>query len=201
MPLSYLRADSHKQAVTHIRESRRFKLMYTLQGNPTNTPHISHAQSVYSPGPYVSHMINACNLSWVIDRFRRIPLLPRKRIPDSIPGTPADQSAGSHPVSLLLSTTEVVGLNQAFVDNRLLSLSGSYHRYAIGTFNTCSRGPTHRSLTDTCGGCNHLRAPSGLRLSNLNIASSKSDVKYLSPTYGFSTIQCLPKSISTPSNC
>jgi hypothetical protein len=34
-------------------------------------------------------------------------------------------------------------------------------------------GPTHRSLTDTGGGYNHLRAPSGLRLSNLNIASRK----------------------------
>jgi hypothetical protein len=30
MSLSYLRADSHKQAVTHIRESRRFESMYTL---------------------------------------------------------------------------------------------------------------------------------------------------------------------------
>jgi hypothetical protein len=28
-------------------------------------------------------------------------------------------------------------------------LTELYHQYAIGTFNTCSRGPTHRSLTDT----------------------------------------------------
>jgi hypothetical protein len=56
----------------------------------------------------------------------------------------------------------------------------------IDTFNTCSRGPTHRSLTNTGGGYNlggagfpqitprssrstvstfHLRAPSGLKLS------------------------------------
>jgi hypothetical protein len=26
----YLRADCHKQAITHIRESRQFELMYTL---------------------------------------------------------------------------------------------------------------------------------------------------------------------------
>jgi hypothetical protein len=32
MPLSYLCANGHKQAVTHILESRRFELIYTLQG-------------------------------------------------------------------------------------------------------------------------------------------------------------------------
>jgi hypothetical protein len=47
---------------------------------------------------------------------------------------------------------EVVRLNQAPIDSRLLGLSGSYHRHTIGTFNTCSRVPTHRSLTDTSGG-------------------------------------------------
>jgi hypothetical protein len=43
----------------------------------------------------------------------------------------------------------------------------------IVTFNTFSWGPIHRSLTNTDGGYNHLRAPPGLRLSNLNIASSE----------------------------
>jgi hypothetical protein len=32
MSLSYLRADDHKQGVTHIWESRQFESMYTLQG-------------------------------------------------------------------------------------------------------------------------------------------------------------------------
>jgi hypothetical protein len=34
---------------------------------------------------------------------------------------------------------------------RLLCLPGPYHWHAIGTFNTCSQGPTHRSLTDIGG--------------------------------------------------
>jgi hypothetical protein len=34
------------------------------------------------------------------------------------------------------------------------SLLGPYHQHVIGTFNTCSRGPTHRSLTDIGGGYN-----------------------------------------------
>jgi hypothetical protein len=33
-------------------------------------------------------------------------------------------------------------------------LTGPYHQHTIGTFNTCSRGATHHSLTDTSGGYN-----------------------------------------------
>jgi predicted GTPase len=39
MLLRYLRDDYHKQAVTHIRESRRFESMYTLQGETRPTHH------------------------------------------------------------------------------------------------------------------------------------------------------------------
>jgi hypothetical protein len=35
-----------------------------------------------------------------------------------------------------------------------VSLLGIYLRHVISTFNTCSRGPTHRFLTDTGGGYN-----------------------------------------------
>jgi hypothetical protein len=49
---------------------------------------------------------------------------------------------------------EAVGKSQASVDIRLLDLLDPYHRHAIGTFNTYSRGPTHRSLTETAGGYN-----------------------------------------------
>jgi hypothetical protein len=40
------------------------------------------------------------------------------------------------------------------VDNWLLGLPGPYHRHAISMFNTCSWGPTERSLIDTGGGYN-----------------------------------------------
>jgi hypothetical protein len=49
------------------------------------------------------------------------------------------------------TTIEAVCLSQAPIDNRLLGLLGPYHQHGISTFNTCSRGPTHRSLTDTSG--------------------------------------------------
>jgi hypothetical protein len=46
------------------------------------------------------------------------------------------------------------GENHITVNNRLIGLLGPYHQHAIGTFNTCSRGPTHRSLTNTGEGYN-----------------------------------------------
>jgi hypothetical protein len=84
-------------------------------------------------------------------------------------------------------TNEAVDLSQAFVDDKLLGLLDPYHQHAIGTFNTCSRGPTHWFLTNTSGRYNlgdanfphttlwpsqpvvspfHLRAPPDLKLSN-----------------------------------
>jgi hypothetical protein len=46
------------------------------------------------------------------------------------------------------------GESQTSINSRLLGLLGPYHQHAIGTFNTFSRRPTHRSLTDTGGGYN-----------------------------------------------
>jgi hypothetical protein len=46
------------------------------------------------------------------------------------------------------------GESHTSINSRLLGLSDPYHRHAIGTFNTCSRGPTKRSLTDTGRGYN-----------------------------------------------
>jgi hypothetical protein len=59
------------------------------------------------------------------------------------------------------------------VVTQLHRLTGPIYQHVIGTFNTSSRGSTHRSLTETSGGYNHLRAPPGLKLSNLNTALRK----------------------------
>jgi hypothetical protein len=56
MTLGYLHDDCHKQAVTHIRESRRFESMYTLQGKTRTTRHVcfllqyTHTQRTLSTG-------------------------------------------------------------------------------------------------------------------------------------------------------
>jgi hypothetical protein len=61
---------------------------------------------------------------------------------------------GSVPSFSPKPSNEAVDLSQASVDDKLLGLLDPYHQHAIGTFNTCSQGPTHRSLTDTGGGYN-----------------------------------------------
>jgi hypothetical protein len=33
--------------------------VHPVEENPTNTPHASHAQSMYDHQPYISHVINA----------------------------------------------------------------------------------------------------------------------------------------------
>jgi hypothetical protein len=55
--------------------------------------------------------------------------------------------------------------SQTSVDSRLLGLPSPYHRHAIGTFNTCSRIPTPRFLTDT---------GRGYRIENLRITTALS---------------------------
>jgi hypothetical protein len=68
---------------------------------------------------------------------------------------------------------KAVCLSQTSINNRLLGLPGPYHRHVIGTFNTYSRVPTHRSLTDTGG---------GYHIENLRIATTLSS---LFPFWGF----------------
>jgi hypothetical protein len=110
---------------------------------------------------YASHasprMLSVCflwaipvcgNLSQVIDSVGRILLLPRKSAPDST----SQSGCVTHGTRLSFypnTAIEAVGLTQASVDGRLLGLPVSYHRHKIGTFNTYSRVPTPRSLTDT----------------------------------------------------
>jgi hypothetical protein len=80
-------------------------------------------------------------------------LLPRKRAPNTILSTLADRSAGPYLVFSWANQWSS-GESQTPINNRLLGLSGSYHRHAIGMFNTCSWGPTERSLIDTGRGYN-----------------------------------------------
>jgi hypothetical protein len=80
-----------------------------------------------------------------VNRFEQIHCPWDEWLPNIIHNTPADRSMG--PYSLLSYNSQwSSGKSQAFVDIRLLGLPGPYHRHAIGTFNTCLRGATHRSL-------------------------------------------------------
>jgi hypothetical protein len=80
-------------------------------------------------------------------------LHPRRRASDIIHSTTVIRFVGSYPASLS-QQAKSSGEKSTPVDNWLLDLSSPYHRHAIGTFNTCSRGSTERSLIDTGGGYN-----------------------------------------------
>jgi hypothetical protein len=118
-------------------------------------------------------------------------MLPRKGAPDTIHNTPADRPMSPYLVSLPSRPIKQWGQSQASIDDMLLGLLGPYHQHVIGTFNTCSWGLTHRSLTDTgesynLGGVGfphttprpsqpaispfHLRAPPGLQFNHDNIS-------------------------------
>jgi hypothetical protein len=99
--LSYLRKDCHKHAVTHIRESRRFELLYTLQGKirPTRStlsmlsPRMVHNHTYLTRSTYR-------NLSYSHQQIWTDPLHPRKRAPETIHSTTVIRSASLYPASL-----------------------------------------------------------------------------------------------------
>jgi hypothetical protein len=122
------------------------------RGNLINMPHTFHAQFVWpssiriSRGPCISTF---CESSTGFDRCTA----PEKSAPNSTsqPGWVAHRTRLSFSPN---TTTKVVCLSQAPVDSRLLSLLSPYHQHAISTLNTCTRGPTHQSLTDIGEGYN-----------------------------------------------
>jgi hypothetical protein len=118
---------------------------------PQHDTYDSHA-SPYMLSVRFLQAIPVCgNLSQVIGIDGWILLLLRKSDPDST--FQSGYVARGTRLSFYPNTAiEAVGLTQASIDGRLLGLLVSYHRHKIGTFNTYSRVPTPRSLTDTRGG-------------------------------------------------
>jgi hypothetical protein len=152
MPLNYLWDDCHKQAVTHIRESRWIKSMYTLLGKTRPTCHICFSrQSTYvcrmlpvgSPRAWQPFMCH--RQSWAG------PLLSRRRAHDTIHSALLTDPR-VHTQLLSWASQWSSGAKPSIYQRPATRLTGPYHQYAIGTFNTWSWGPTEWSLTDTNGG-------------------------------------------------
>jgi hypothetical protein len=221
MSLSYLRADGHKQVVTHIRESQWFESMYTLQGKPAqHAPRIPRSVYVWSQTIRFSRGQRITTLHIVINRFEQIHCSREEGLLTN-PHHTDWLVCGSVPSFCPIIANEAVGKRQASIDNRLLGLPDSYLQHVIGTFNTCSRGPTHRSLNDTSGGYNlrgagfsHLTprpsqptvlhfSPKGLTRSQVIQSQHKPLVKWCETPItvrGLSMARRLPKPMSTPRN-
>jgi hypothetical protein len=141
MPLSCLHANYHKQAVTHIRES--------LQRKPDqHTTHIPRSVRVCSQTIRISRGQHRATFRIVVNKFEQI------HCSRSNPQHTGWLVCGSVPSFSPITDNKAVRKKQASVDNQLVGLPDTYLRHAIDTFNTCSRGPTHRSLTDIGGGYN-----------------------------------------------
>jgi hypothetical protein len=139
-----------RQAVTHIRELRRFELMYTLKGKIWYTRHVRFPrQPTYTTcmpptgDPHTWQPFTLTQQSWTDSP------LPRKSAPDST-SQPNWVACRTH----LSFSPRHNHWSSAFKPNiywRIccIGLLGPYHQHVISTFNTCSQGPTHQSLTDT----------------------------------------------------
>jgi hypothetical protein len=113
-----------------------------------STPvHVCPAYASYGQSPYVATLHESSTES-------SSPTAPEKKGSRHNPQRTTDRSAGPYPASILSQPMKQWRQSQASINDRLLGLLGPYHKYAIGTFNTCSRGPTEWSLTDTGGGYN-----------------------------------------------
>jgi hypothetical protein len=78
--------------------------------------------------------------------------------PDTICSTSADWSAGLPHIFSTKTTIEAVIKVKHLLTTCYNGLLGLWHQHAIGTFNTCSRGSTHRSLIIIGGGYNLVGA-------------------------------------------
>jgi hypothetical protein len=152
---NYLRDDCHKQAVTHIRELRRFESMYTLQGETWPTQHVRFPRQ----STYARRMLPAGGPRTWQPFAKSSTMMDRAAAPEKKGSRHNPQRAGwpihvSIPSFSPVPAIEAMGVKPPSVGNQLLGLPGPYRRHAIGTFNTCSREPTERSSTDLGGGYN-----------------------------------------------
>jgi hypothetical protein len=143
--------------------------MYNLQGKIRPTQHVRFPRQ----STYTRHMLPAGGpRTWqpFVSHWQgwTDALLTRKNAPDST--SQPDWVVRRTRLRFSPNTAiKAMRLSQAPVDGRLLGLLGSYHWYAIGTFNTCLQVPTPRSLTDT---------GRGYHIENLGIATTLSALPF-----------------------
>jgi hypothetical protein len=124
--------------------------MYTLQGKPDqHVTRFSRSIHVWSTTIRISRGPHIATFHTVVNRFEQIHCTWEEGLlTQSTAWRPFDPQVRTQLLSH--NSQRAVGKSQTPVNNRLLGLPGPYHRHTIGTFNTCSRGPTERFfLADT----------------------------------------------------
>jgi hypothetical protein len=110
----------------------------------------SHTSSRTSDVCFLRAVLVRGNLSWVVNRVGHSHCSWEKGFSTQ---STAHRLTGPRVRTQFLSRANQwnSGESHISINNMLLDLPGPYHRHAIDTFNTCSQGPTERSLTDTGG--------------------------------------------------
>jgi hypothetical protein len=150
MPLSYL-CDTVTNKQLLISESHGDSNRYTPYRGKPNQHTICPPRSIYVWSRTIHLTWSAWdNLSPLTTKSKQAPT----------PGRSLDNQRQTGP-AVVLSGLILPPMRQPWSRGEQFQPSGyiatsAYwahkHQYAIGTFNTCSRGPTYRSLTDTGGG-------------------------------------------------
>jgi hypothetical protein len=128
--------------------------MYTLQGKTRPTRHIRFPhQSTYARRMLPAGGPRTWQPSMSHDRVGWSHCYWEKELPTQSPACrPTDPWVRTQFLSRAHQWSS--GESQTPINNKLLGLPGPYYRHVIGTFNTCSWGPTERSLTNTGRGYN-----------------------------------------------
>jgi hypothetical protein len=180
------------------------------KGKPDQHDTYASRASPHTPGVRCLRAVPVCgNLSWATDRVGQSHCSREKGLPTQ---SSARRLTDPRVRTQFLSRANQwsSGESQTSINSRLLDLPGPYHRHAIGTFNTCSWGPTEWSLTDTGGGYNlegadlphthsstfptsclpfPLVAPPGLHFNQVSAINQSLRLKNLWPPRGPSTTQ------------
>jgi hypothetical protein len=136
---------------THIRESWWFELMYTLQGKTRPTHHtLSFSVRVWSSIIRISLGPRIATFCVVINRLEQVHC-PREEGLSTQSTARRLTNLWVHIQLLSHNNSWSSGEKLIFCWQPATRFTGPIYQHAIGTFNTCLRGPTHRSLTDTGG--------------------------------------------------
>jgi hypothetical protein len=128
--------------------------MYTLQGKSDQyATRIPRSIRVWSQNICLSRGQRMATIRVVPTRSKQAPT-PERNLGDSKIDRPGRCLGSPHSPSLTRLGVGERGFGQ--VVTRLHRLAGPIYQHVIGTFNTCSWGPTHWSLTDTGEGYNHV---------------------------------------------
>jgi hypothetical protein len=145
-----------RQAVTHIRELRWFKLIYTMQGKfDTHNMYAFNASPCTSLICFLQAVLVRGNLSRVINSIGQSHCSQEKRNSWLHPhhvDWPICVSPSNF--SLPHNTIEAVEKVKYILATNYIDLLSPYHQYVISTFNICSRVPTPQSLTNIDEGYN-----------------------------------------------